>query len=207
MKLNLGSGPVRNCPEGFDKGWVNVDFRGGDKEDIWKDAEYLTFDMTITNWPIEGNTVDCIFASHIIEHITYPNLLPVIKECYRILKPGQPIRILCPDPRIFIANWQAKNKQFLIDSYGQDNYDRWDYEHNPHIGSSDMFFHEHYDHYVCPSIDLIMIMMIKAGFSEVYELNYGNTKFPQYYGTMQFDSHTNSIDNRPSMSYYLEGVK
>jgi SAM-dependent methyltransferase len=39
-----------------------------------------------TNIPVESNTVDIVFSTQVIEHISEPK--DMIKECYRVLKPG-----------------------------------------------------------------------------------------------------------------------
>ena len=207
LKINLGSGnipPKAFCAKGT--GWTNVDFAYEPDKEEWQYADYMKFDIT-QRWNIKAETVDCIFASHILEHIQYDKLQYVIAECFRVLKAGSPIRIICPNPRIFIENWRIDNRQFLIDSYGKENCEKFHYAQQPYIGFTDMFFGDHYAHAVCPSIDTIMIMMIRERFKSVAELNYGNTQFPQYFGTGQDDKWEQTCDNRPSMSFYLEGVK
>lgn len=203
MKLNIGSGA---CGEttffGKGKGWVNVDFSYTPELPEWQQAEYLKFDLVTTPWPLGEESVDCIFASHIVEHIEYQNLRPMFREIHRVLKRGAPIRIICPDPRVFWRNFQAKNKQHILDCYGPENYERWNYKDYPNIGHSDMFFNDHYDHHLIASMDMIAIVMINVGFVKVTEMQYTNSEFPEFFGNSE-----TSIDNRPVMSYYLEGVK
>ncbi len=211
MKLNIGSGILGANSPWAD--WVNVDFAAfeEDKGD-WSLAEYLNFDMRNTPWPLDNEVAECIFASHVFEHIEYNRIEGFIGECYRVLKPGGPIRMICPDPRVFIRNWQIRNREFIRDCYGQENWDRWDYENNPHLGFTDMFFPDHYAHANCPSIDMAMMFLIRAGFRIVQEMNYGNSRFPKYFGTMRPvsdnpEGHPETMDNRPGMSWYLEAVK
>ena len=45
-------------------------------------------------WPIEDNTFDLVFCSHVLEHVR--NLEGVMKEIYRILKPSGVVDITCP---------------------------------------------------------------------------------------------------------------
>ena len=209
MYLNIGSGNM-GIDQPFAKDpWVNVDINYDETNEGWKNGKYLKFDL-IGTWPIEENSVDCIFASHIFEHIEYISLRGMFKECYRVLKAGSPIRIICPDPRVFLSNWRLKNKAFLLNCYGQDYYDRFKYEANPNIAFTDMFFSDHFDHSLISSIDVLAVNLVRAGFSKVNEMNYGNTEFPKYFGSLSFDvfeSTGNTLDNRPVMSYYLEAVK
>ena len=64
------AGPVKN-------GWVNVDISGAD----------INHDLT-KGVPLDDNTVDAVYSSHVFEHIPYRELLKVIKEINRVLKPG-----------------------------------------------------------------------------------------------------------------------
>ncbi len=205
LKLNIGSG--RLGADSLWADWVNVDFAAfeADKGD-WTLAEYLSFDVR-NMWPLENEVADCIFASHIFEHVEYNKLEHFIGECFRVLKPGAPIRMICPDPRAFIRNWQINNKQFILDCYGEENWRRFEYGAKPHRGFTEMFVGPNYSHVMCSSIDLTMIHMIFAGFTSVQEMNYSNTAFPQFYGTDQEDEWPKTMDNRPIMSWYLEAVK
>lgn len=67
---------------------------GGNRPDGWTchDAE-----VDITKpLPYEDNTVDKIRAEHVCEHITGPEFLRFLDECYRILKPGGRLRLCMP---------------------------------------------------------------------------------------------------------------
>ncbi len=90
-KLNLGCWPY------LMEGWLNTDLYGN------KDLTPL--DMT-QRFPINDSTFDYVFSEHTIEHFTLKEGLNILKECYRILKPGGKIRLATPDLK------------FLIDLYG-----------------------------------------------------------------------------------------
>lgn len=47
--------------------------------------------------PFEDNSVDYVFAEHVIEHVTTIEGLNFLKECHRILRHGGVIRIAFPD--------------------------------------------------------------------------------------------------------------
>lgn len=46
--------------------------------------------------PFSDNCIPAIYSSHFFEHIVRPNAEQLIKECYRVLKPGGKIRICVP---------------------------------------------------------------------------------------------------------------
>lgn len=205
VKLNIGSGTIPKNSIFANKDWTNVDFYFDSLKTEWHSAQYLKFDLS-DKWLIETESVDCIFASHIFEHFTYVKLWKVVMECYRVLKKGHPIRVVSPDPRIFIRNWEIKNKVFLFDCYSKENYDKFDYENNLNIAFTDIFFYDHCRHALCTSIDYIKILMIRTGFTIVKEMACGNTMFPEYFREKK-DSGLGSFDNRPEISFYLECVK
>ena len=81
MLLNLGSGNhiLPNC--------INVDitpYAGVDE----------VVDLSIFPWKWADNSIDGIYANHIIEHLPDPK--PFILECHRILKKGGFLRIKVP---------------------------------------------------------------------------------------------------------------
>ena len=204
MKVNLGSGRLGKDSLWSGEDWLNIDDAAfeEDKGD-WSFAKYLDWNMEKTPWPIETGSVECIWASHVLEHFVHKHIQLVLQECYRIMKDGAPMRIVCPDPRKFVANWQMKNMQFILDCYGQQNWDRWGYGNGyAHIGFTDMFFGDHYSHAACVSIDYIQIVLIRIGFRKVNEMAYANTEFPQFFGSYDY-----TMYNRPYMSWFLEAVR
>lgn len=199
-KLNIGSGNVSGSV--FDGNeWECVDdaYTGG--ADWGLQAIYHKFNLK-DKWPLDDAVADCIFASHIFEHIEYEKQRKVYEECWRVLKFGAPMRIICPDPRVFFRNWQARNMNFILDCYGLENAEKYGYMTNPAMAFADMFLTDHYDHLVIPSIEMVQMFLVRAGFSKITEMQYCNTEFPQLFGDYE---HT--IDNRPVMSWYLGAVK
>lgn len=86
MKLNLG------CQIHAFEGWTNQDIIGDDpniKADLVCDAAKLD--------TIPSDSVDFIYAGHLVEHY-YPDTLPAaLIEWRRVLKPGGQLAIITPD--------------------------------------------------------------------------------------------------------------
>ena len=80
MKLNLGSNDLPL------KDFINIDFDPAVKPDLVADA---------TKLPYEDETVDEIYAGHLLEHFALNE--EVLKEWYRVLKTGGKITITVPD--------------------------------------------------------------------------------------------------------------
>ena len=71
IKINMGCGWRK-----FGEDWIHID--GGDYDHLdYKD---------IFNLPYEDNTVDLIYASHVIEYFDTQEVKIVLKEWKRVLK-------------------------------------------------------------------------------------------------------------------------
>ena len=88
MKLHVGSGNKR-IP-----GWANVDIRKEVKPDFLCPAEDLR--------DIRGNTVDALYASHVLEHFPLAQVPQVLAEWHRVLKPGGQFYVAVPDFRALV---------------------------------------------------------------------------------------------------------
>lgn len=81
MKLNLGAGTVRV------EGHVSVD--------LYADADIVA-DIS-KPLPFDNESIDAIYTSHAIEHLTFREYETFKREVDRILKPGATLEIRCPN--------------------------------------------------------------------------------------------------------------
>lgn len=58
-------------------------------------ADLRTADLETSPLPFDDNTFDVVYSKSVIEHFYYPEKL--VKEIYRVLKPGGLVITLCPD--------------------------------------------------------------------------------------------------------------
>jgi predicted SAM-dependent methyltransferase len=94
-KLQLGT--YNNVLEG----WLNLDVYPRSSKCVFLDATQP--------FPLKDNTFDYIFSEHMIENISYEEGLSMLKECFRILKPGGKIRITTPNLDTFIGLFSCEN--------------------------------------------------------------------------------------------------
>ena len=81
IKLNLGCG-----------GMILPDYTNCDKYDERADLKCDVVDL-----PFDDNSVDHIYASHIIEHFDFYQAFDVLKEWRRVLKEGGSLAVETPD--------------------------------------------------------------------------------------------------------------
>lgn len=82
LNLHLGCGDIRLS------GFINIDIAKTPATDKVMDARKL-------NYP--DNSVDTIYASHLLEHFPHGEVPLVLKEWHRVLKPGGKAVIVTPD--------------------------------------------------------------------------------------------------------------
>jgi predicted SAM-dependent methyltransferase len=75
----------------------------------------LTFDFT-RKFPLPDQTFEFVYCSHVLEHFFYDQLVFLLKEVARILKPGGEFSICVPNARPFIEAY-CSNDEFDTDSW------------------------------------------------------------------------------------------
>jgi SAM-dependent methyltransferase len=86
MRLNLG------CGDKILEGFVNVDVvesRAGKAPDVICDLHKLT--------PFEDDSADEVMAIHVVEHFWRWEVVDILKEWVRVLKPGGKMILECPN--------------------------------------------------------------------------------------------------------------
>lgn len=104
-KLHIGAG--RNLLAG----WLNSDY-------FPKSSAVLHLDAR-GRFPFAAAQFDYVFSEHMIEHIGYPEGAAMLKECFRVLKPGGKLRISTPD-LAFLIDLRRDDRSPL-----QNDYIRW----------------------------------------------------------------------------------
>jgi predicted SAM-dependent methyltransferase len=77
-------------------GWLNTDVCLNHHRSVF----YL--DAT-KRFPFSDNTFDYIMSEHMIEHVPYPDAQNMLRECYRVLRPGGRVRFATPDLQVLLA--------------------------------------------------------------------------------------------------------
>lgn len=86
IRLNFGSGPKKGS-----NGWTNIDLHGAD----------INWNLT-KPIPLNENSVDIVYTSHLFEHLQYQDLLKVLSDIQRILKPGGKLSVCVPNAGFYL---------------------------------------------------------------------------------------------------------
>ncbi len=127
IRLNIGCGE-NQIPE---DGWKNIDAR-----DL--PGVHVVCDVLEVEDHFEHNSVDLIYACHVLEHLGRGNALNALKSWARLLKPKTGILRVCTPDIGFLARAMAVEGVHLGrlrgliwggQKYGRDNHKTgWDYE-------------------------------------------------------------------------------
>lgn len=126
VRLNLG---VCDLPLPQLEGWINID--NSTSPHIRAD---LTADVLDLYGHFEPNSVDEIYAGHLIEHLTRDEANSAMEHWKSLLKPGGRITLVTPDFRILVEHYLAGDislerlhNEFTY-SYVQESNHRWLYD-------------------------------------------------------------------------------
>jgi predicted SAM-dependent methyltransferase len=76
-------------------GWLNTDVFLSHSPIVYLDGT--------KRFPFDDDTFHYIMAEHMIEHVEYEAGQAMLRECFRVLKPGGRVRVATPDLRVLLA--------------------------------------------------------------------------------------------------------
>lgn len=190
-KLQIGSG------KNFLEGWLN--------SDITPDSKSVFLDAT-KRFPFADSSFDYIFCEHLIEHLEYREGVRMLRECFRILKPGGKICIATPDIHFLIELYNPKKTAL------QKKYISWAVNSFlPQAGSKeDVFvinnFFRSWGHKFIYDFQLLRKTMENIGFTEVSQQEPGKSGDSNL---RNLESHGKEIGNEFNLmeTFVAEGKK
>ncbi len=108
--LNLGCGGV------YHKDWINIDF-------VSRNENVKSHNL-LKGIPLDSNSMDVVYHSHVLEHFSKFDGKQFIKECHRVLKKGGIIRIAVPDYERIVKEY-ISNLELALENNkkGVENYE------------------------------------------------------------------------------------
>lgn len=201
VKVNLG------CGLAVAKGWTNVDaslnalvaswpsafhrllyrFSGANRYYSLSDYCALLQDHVFVHRDLSGclpfpdQSVDFLYCSHFLEHLSRPDALRLLKESNRVLKPAGMLRICVPDLAYAVALYaQGESKKMLANYFFVEDLE------------SSMARHRYmYDY------PLLEAALRESGFASVTRCSYRQGATPDL----------GMLDNRPEDTLFVEARK
>ncbi len=99
--LHLGSG------EKYLAGFVNVDGNPFNKLDMWLDVR--------NGLPFYSESVDSIYSTHVFEHFYGDELQRLLRECFRVLRPGAGVRLIVPSLNNAMVAYREQRAEWFSD--------------------------------------------------------------------------------------------
>lgn len=189
LRLHLGCGPC------YKEGWVNIDLAQLTPKSVqaWmarkRAGERQRLDLMWNlgrGLPFPDNSVDAIFSEHVLEHFDYSAGLAILKESYRVLKPGGVGRIGVPDLRRYIDSYNGDDP--IIDDCRPGRPTRA-------IALNEIFFH--HGHRAIYDYETMALAFQEAGFGSVEHSAYAQGRLGA-----EVDSETRKLE-----TLYVEATK
>ena len=146
-------------------------------EGVFKNVHYLD---VAKKFPFADGSVSAVFSSHIIEHLTRAVALHMLKETYRVLRPGGVCRVVAPSLDWALSLYDGGEPSGMLKAI-------FEHDHsNPKNRHQWMY----------NGIGLVSIMR-EAGFANAEERDFQQGNLPDI----------ELLDNRPGNSIYVEGSR
>lgn len=97
IKLEIGSGPRPGIA-----GWTTLD---------QSSVCDINWDLEM-NLPFPDGSLSEIYTSHTLEHFTRDQIINLLQDCYRCLKPAGSLRVCVPNASIYIKAYLINPEQF-----------------------------------------------------------------------------------------------
>jgi predicted SAM-dependent methyltransferase len=99
-RLNWG------CGEFPEPGWINSDVKEIPGIDIPCDIRH--------GLPLDDESLDYAVSIHALPEVPYPDLVPVVRELRRVLKPGGVLRLALPDLDMGIRAYLNEDRDYFL---------------------------------------------------------------------------------------------
>jgi predicted SAM-dependent methyltransferase len=131
--------------------------------------------------PLKDETADFVYSSHFLEHLFRQDAERLLKDCYRVLKPGGMVRACVPDLAYAISLYVAGEKEQMLSNYF-------------FVEDKESFLARHKFMY---DFELLKTLLENIGFSQVTRCSYREGSTPDIA----------VLDNRPDETLFVEAVK
>lgn len=201
VKVNLG------CGLAVTDGWVNIDgslnalvstlpqmfhrlayrMTGASRyysEDeycrLLRDHYFIHHDLA-HNIPIADGVADFVYSSHFLEHLFRKDGENLLRESFRVLKPGGTVRVVVPDLAYALSLYAAGEKDRML----SDNF---------FVEDDDSYYARHKYMY---DFDMLSDVLARVGFHDIRRCEFRKGRTPDL----------GNLDNRPDESLFVEATR
>jgi predicted SAM-dependent methyltransferase len=175
-RLNWGCGPTPPS------GWINSDRLAGEGIDVSCDIRQ--------GLPLDADDFDYVVAIHALQDLPYLDVLPVLRELRRVLRPGGVLRLAVPDLERALAAYARGDREYFYVPDGEI------------VALSGKLIVQltWYGSVRTPfTWEFALELLVKAGFAKVQRCAYRQTS-TSHPGIVE-------LDNRERESLFVEAVK
>ncbi len=166
-KLQIG------CGGNILEGWLNTDLNFEKNKVAHLDAG--------KKFPLPDAIFDYIYSEHIFEHLSFTQGLNMLKECFRVLKPGGKLRLATPDMDFLIRLYNEPDKsihreyiKWSTNRYIQEISEYLDEEEYSAAFVMNNFFRD-WGHEVLYNYEGLEVVLKKAGFANIRKQEVGKS--------------------------------
>ena len=115
-KFHLGCGTI------FIKNYLNIGYWRQLQNDVLYvnpngvEGTYMLNHDLVQGIPCSDGSLEVIYHSHLLEHLSYKDGMVFVENCFKALQPGGIMRVLVPDLELWINNYVQGNN-FFFDEY------------------------------------------------------------------------------------------
>jgi predicted SAM-dependent methyltransferase len=164
-KFHLGCGII------FLKNYLNIGFWNNLEQNRLyanpngvADTVLLNFDLT-NGIPASDNSLEVVYHSHMLEHLTNNEGIEFLSECNRVLQPGAIMRLLVPDLENFSKKY-VEGDDFFFDAYRKEALDN-DRNLYPTRGAVFMGMLHNHGHKMGYDFETLQYVLKQTGFTNV----------------------------------------
>ena len=128
------------------------------------DTVLLNFDLT-NGIPASDNSLEVVYHSHMLEHLTNNEGIEFLRECNRVLQPGAIMRLLVPDLENFSKKY-IEGDDFFFDAYRKEALDN-DRNLYPTRGAIFMGMLHNHGHKMGYDFETLQYVLKQTGFTNV----------------------------------------
>jgi len=175
-RLNWG------CGNWAEPGWINADIKDEPGIDISCDIR--------EGLPLDADSIDYAVTIHALPEIAYPDLVPVLSELRRVLKPNGVLRVSVPDLDASIRAYLRNDPEYFLVPDAD----------SPSVGGKFAIYLTWYGYTRSLYTEAFLEeLLFRAGFRHVRRCRYRET-FSAHAGITE-------LDNREAESLFMEAVK